>query len=147
MNRFSWNSHKLFVFLYRNMKKSLFAWRLEGSDFLREKNWTYAWMPCCSTLLWDTKSKISLWSVPFLLVQCLWRQILPVNQKSANNICISHFFRVGHPFFSKECSILCVLFCSFKKNEHSFSVLFVFISRTNIANLGKKNVKRTFRSF
>ena len=61
-------------------------------------------------------------------------------------------------FFIKECSVLCVLykrtfrsFRSFpffiKERNVLFYVLFVFISRTNIANFGKKNVKRTFRSF
>ena len=70
-------------------------------------------------------------------------------------------FSRSFPFFAKECSVLCVLFPSLQKNgaffaffsvflkrmDRSFSVLFVFISHTNIANLEKKEHKRTFRPF
>ena len=37
--------------------------------------------------------------------------------------------RVGHPFFSKECSVLCVLFRSFKKNVPFFPFFSVLLKR------------------
>ena len=42
--------------------------------------------------------------------------------------------RVGHPFFSKECSVLSVLFRSFQKNIPFFPFFYILF-------------KRTFRSF
>ena len=63
------------------------------------------------------------------------------------------------PFFIKERSNLCVLFCStvYKRTFRSLrsfpffikerNILFVFISHTNIANLGKKERKKNVPFF
>ena len=45
--------------------------------------------------------------------------------------------RVGHPFFSKECSVLCVLLRSFQKNVPFFPFFYILFKRTF----------RSFRSF
>ena len=68
--------------------------------------------------------------------------------------------RVGHAFFSKERNVLsffCVLykrtwhslpfFAFFLKERRVLCVLFGFISHTKMTNLGKKEPKRTVRSF
>ena len=44
--------------------------------------------------------------------------------------------RVGHPFFSNERSVLCILFCSFKKNVLFFAFFSVLLKR----------MERSFRS-
>ena len=43
---------------------------------------------------------------------------------------IQSFRRVGHRFFSKECSVLCVFFRSFQKNVPFFAFFSVLLKRT-----------------
>ena len=54
--------------------------------------------------------------------------------------------RVGHPFISKECSALCVLFRSFKKNGTFFAFFSVLLKRTE-RSLRSFPLFRTERSF
>ena len=54
--------------------------------------------------------------------------------------------RVGHPFFSKERSVLCVLFRSFEKNGKERNILLGLISHQKLEKRTEKNVMFSFET-